>query len=263
MKSYPLIAQKIYAEPWLITKEKHHAIQTLFEAHVNGEKAFILDGEEEGDESEPRRHGDKLVIPVHGILGKHLSQLEMMCGGCSVDQISKHIDAAEQNYAIREVIFDFRSPGGAVVGIPELAGKIRSMSKDTVAFTDAECCSGALWLASQADRFHCTESAMIGSVGVYAVFTDRSRQLEEAGVTVNAISAGKFKLAGASFKAMTEEERAMFQARVDRVYSVFKEAVKLHREIPDEFLQGQIFYGDEAMEHGFVDGIIDDIEELF
>jgi signal peptide peptidase SppA len=264
MKNYPHIAQKLYNEEWLITKAKHETLCAVFEAHSRGEKAGLFDDDEEDKdtESKPRLIGQTQVVPVHGVLGKHLSSLEVWCGGCSVDAIGQQLDKAESDYRVKNVLMDFRTPGGVVTGIPELGQKIASMSKDVWAFTDIECCSGGIWLASQADKFYCTESAMVGSVGVYSIYLDRSKQLDEAGIKVNAISAGEFKLAGAPFKKMTEDERAMFQSRTDAIYTKFKEAITSKRQIDDEFLQGQVFYGDEAAAVGMVDGLVESFEDV-
>lgn len=266
MKNYPHIAQKLYNEPWLITKEKHANLTALFESHLSGAdlKAglFEQDGNNEEDDSAPRMEGGTLIIPVHGVLGKHLSSLEMMCGGCSVDVIGKALDEAEAAYNVRNVLLDFRSPGGVVSGIPELGRKIASFSKDVAAYTDLECCSGALWLAAQTDKFYCTESAMVGSCGVYSIYLDRSKQLEEIGVKVNAISSGEFKLAGASFKPMTERERAMLQDQCDDIHRKFQEAITSKRNVADEYLQGQVFYGDAAADIGMIDGLVEDIDEV-
>lgn len=264
MKNYPHIAQKLYNEPWLITKEKHDNLVALFEAHISGNKIGLFDDEEEdGDDStDPRMIGRTLVIPVHGVLGKHLSSLEMMCGGCSVDAIGKELDKAESSYQVANVLLDFRSPGGVVSGIPELGKKISAMSKDVVSFTDLDCCSGALWLASQADKFYCTESSLVGSCGVYSIYLDRSQQLEEAGIKVNAISSGEFKLAGASFKPMTDRERAMLQGQCDDIHQKFQEALLKNRAVDKDALEGQVFYGEDALEVGMVDGLVEDMEEV-
>jgi len=265
MKNYPQIAQKLYNEPWLITKEKHDSLTALFEAHISGANIGIFDQQKDDsdeDDSSPRIDGQTLILPVHGVLGKHLSSLEMMCGGCSVDAIGKELDKAEASYQIRNILLDFRSPGGVVTGIPELGKKIASISKDVIAFTDSDCCSGALWLASQADKFYCTESASVGSCGVYSIYLDRSKQFEEMGMKVNAISAGEFKLAGASFKAMTERERAMLQDQVDDIHSKFKSAITSRRLVDAEYLEGQVFFGDAAAEIGMVDGLVDDMSEV-
>lgn len=263
MKNLPHIAQLIFNKPWLITREKHHVIQQVFEAHLAGEKMAIFgEDEKEEEDHKPRIVGNKMVIPVHGILGKHLTSFDKWCGGCSIDELSQHIEAAERDWRVQQVVFDFRSPGGTVTGIPELANKISAMSKDTVGFTDYECCSAAYWLASQTDALYATESASVGSVGVYAFYVDHTKRLEDAGVKANPISAGKYKLAGAWFKEMTDDERALLQSEIDGIHEKFKAAIQDKRAIDSQFLEGQVYFGDEAVDLDVTDGVVEDLEEL-
>lgn len=263
MKNYPHILSKVFREPWLITKEKHETIQQILEAHLSGDAAAV-DFPEDADSGapDPVVIGSTMIMPIHGVIGKHLSNMELLCGGFCLDRLSEWIDKAENNWQIKSVVMDFRSPGGTVTGVPEAADKISKMSKDVLAFTDDQCCSAALWLASQADEFFCTESAIVGSVGVYSIYTDRSKQLEEDGIKVNPISSGKYKLAGAWFKPMTDDERKMLQARCDSIYEKFKTAATAVRKVDDEFLQGQVFYGDEAAKIGMVSGLVDSMEDV-
>jgi signal peptide peptidase SppA len=264
MKSLPRIAERIYNEPWLITRQKHATIQSVFEAHLAGQKVSLFEDdpdEEDDDDSTVRTIGRTMVIPVYGVLGKHLSSLEMMCGGCSIDQISKQIDEAEENFAVQKVVFDFRSPGGNACGVPEVGEKIAAMSKASEAFTDSDCCSGAYWLASQCDIISCTTSAEVGSVGVYSIYTDRSKQLEDAGVKVNPIVAGEFKIAGAPFKPMTDAERELLQGQVDFLHAKFQNAILEKREINPSLLEGQIYFGEQAIENGFADRLVASIAD--
>ena len=261
MKSYPQIISKVYEQPWLITPAKHRAIRRLIETRIDG---GMTEPDDDGDETPQMAiDGSTAVIPVHGIIGKHLSMLETMCGGCDLDAIGMMIDAALGDSNVNRLLFDFRSPGGTVTGVPEMARKIANInSKETVAFTDSMCCSGALWLAASCSKFFCTESSDVGSVGVYSVFLDESAALEKEGLKVNAISAGKFKLTGASFQPMTEDERKMLQDGVDKIYSQFKSAVTRNRVIADEYLQGQVFDGEDAVKHGFCDGLVESITDI-
>jgi protease-4 len=261
MKSYPQIIAKVYEQPWLITPAKHRAIRQVIERRLDGGMGEDCDGED-NVKPEMMMDGTTAIIPINGVIGKHLSMLETMCGGCDLDMVSTMIDAAVADSNCTKILFNVNSPGGTVTGVPELARKIANCQKPTVAFTDSMCCSAALWLASQCNQFYCTESSDIGSVGVYSVYLDESRALDKEGVTVNAITAGKYKMTGASFRPMTDDERKMLQANVDKIYSQFKEAVTRNRVIADDDMQGQVFDGQEACEKGFCDGLVDDITDV-
>lgn len=265
---YPLIAAKVAREIWALKPEVFAAIQdAVFNEHRAAPYAVPNAPEmPEEDDSEDLISGisSTRLIPVFGILGKHLDSLEMMCGGCSVDKVSAALTAADKDTDCERIVLAFHSPGGTVTGIPELAAKIKDIGtrKPIISYTDGECCSAALWLASQCDTFLCSPSATVGSVGVFVLVLDESRRLEMEGVKVQAISDGKFKLAGAPFKPLTPEEAAMLQARVDAIGTAFRAALTSARTIAAEDLQGQVFSGEEAAARGFVDGMANDISEV-
>jgi signal peptide peptidase SppA len=266
MKNYPNIISKLFYEPLVITKAKHFAIWKVLEARLCGQALpFTVPSDDDDEEEKPdwESSGPDAIIPVHGILGKHLSTMEMVSGGCDVDCIGAMIDGALRDSEVKRLVFDFNSPGGSVTGLPELGRKIAGITtKETIAFTDSECCSGALWLATQCQKFYATESSNVGSIGVWCAYLDLSRQMANEGQNMQEISAGKYKTMGAYWKPLTTEERAMIQGQVDKIYAQFKDAVNLRREVDAKHMEGQIFDGIEAVEIGLVDGVIDSLDEV-
>lgn len=261
MKSFPHIVSKLWYEPLLITRARHASLCRIVESRMRGEMPM----QEEPDEPEKPdsfQVGKAAVIPVHGVLVRHEDDIPMSTCGCGCDTVNEMIDNAEADPSVERIIFNFRTPGGAVTGIPELARRIYGLSKPTIGYTDDECCSGGLWLATQCQRFYCAESAAVGSIGVWCAYIDASRQLQNEGINVQAISAGEHKLMGAYWKPLTDDEKKIIQAQVDKIYAQFKAAVNSRRQISADKMQGQIFDGLEAVEIGLVDGIVDDLYEL-
>jgi protease-4 len=267
MKNLPRILSKVHRDYWCITPQAHQAIVASLDRWLES-PTTPSPAPQPDPEPEARPGffsvGPIAVIPVHGILGKHLSMLEMECGGCSMDAVSAMLDRAMAAPTITTILLDIDSPGGTVTGTPELAKAIANAAQEkrVVAFTDSDCCSGALWLASQAEFFYATPSSEIGSVGVRMLLLDYSRALENEGVKVNAITSGKYKLAGADFKPLTDDERAMFQSESDRIYNQFKAAIQARRNVPDDMLEGQIYRAELAVQNGFIDGITDSFGAL-
>ncbi len=264
MKSYSRIISKLFYEPALITPARHAALCNLLEMRLDGPMPIQAEPTEVDEENEDvEQVNDTAIIPVHGTLVAHPEDIAMSECGCSMEQLSKQIDQAEHDDSIKRIIFDMRTPGGTVTGIPETGRKILNSSKETIAFTDSECCSGGIWLAAQCERFYATESSNVGSVGVYTLCLDMTRALENQGVKINAISAGKFKLLGAYWKPLSDEERAQLQAGVDKIYGQFKAAMETNRKVSDEnFGNGLVFDGQEASNIGFTDGVVDSLEEV-
>lgn len=261
--NHPRIAHKIYNEPWLIKPSQHASIRRSFESHTAGlPKEFALDI---AQDTAPALVGSVAVVNVFGVIGKHLSLLETSCGGCDLNAVADALDEAVANEAAAAVVLYFDSPGGTVTGTPELAERIAAASKvkPVVAYSDGQCCSAAYWLASQCSAIYASQSSDVGSIGVYLALLDESAALAQAGVKVNVIKAGKYKVAGAPFQPLAEDERAMFQADVDAIYSKFTRAVAVNRpHVSSNTMQGQSFSGEAAAANGLTDGVVDSLEEV-
>jgi signal peptide peptidase SppA len=261
----PRILAKVLTDDWAITPGVLNSILDRVSALRDTDRVEtrIMGGEMERKKPKVNVANGIAVVPMAGIVGKRLSDMEMMCGGMDLDeQISAIEEASKDNGA---VIMQFDSPGGTVTGVPEAYDKLRQIGKKTtlLAYTDTIMASAAHWLASAASSIYASRSATVGSIGVYNVSLDYSRQLDEAGIKVNAIHAGDLKLMGAPFKKMTDEERAYIQNRVDEIHTEFKSAVSKGRKIDrDKMFRGQTFTGKEALNGGLLDGLHDSIGDL-
>src|SRR5688500_11524467 len=61
-------------------------------------------------------------------------------------------------------------------------------------------------------------SALVGSVGVYAIHEDLSKALEELGIKRTYIHAGRNKVLGNETEPLSDEARAEWQKRIDDHY---------------------------------------------
>lgn len=201
--------------------------------------------------------GNVGVVHIVGAIDKHISAMDMDCyGGCDLADIDAALSIIENNPAIERVVLNVNSPGGSVIGVAETAARVKRLTetKEVHAYIDALCASAGYYIASQADHITAAPSAMVGSIGVYLALLDETRALEMEGYKVELIKAGKFKAMGASFKALSDEERQLLQSEVDGLYSEFTGAVRSVRSgVSDDTMQGQTFRGTEAKKRGLVD----------
>jgi signal peptide peptidase SppA len=207
--------------------------------------------------------GKTAIIPVKGVIGRGLSDIEKMCNSVDVNDISANIDEAISNPGVEKVVLDFDSPGGSTEGLDELAEKIRTMPKYCESYCDSSCLSAAYYLGSQAKRFNITKSAEIGSVGVYMAFPDVSEAYAMDGVKMEVIKSGKYKAIGVEGTSLSDEQRKYLQDDVNETHSEFKNTVKSVRKfVKDEDMEGQSFVGKKAAEKGFVTGIVSGMEDV-
>lgn len=289
MKSFSQLGSLLYGRPHLITQEALDALHEGYQSHLRGAggadvagiveelghlagrfTGFKMDSEgappDGRDPSGFLRIGPVAIVSLGGVIGRNLSFLNRLCsGGCDLNRVDAALSGAAAAGDIREIVLLADTPGGSAVGTPETAALFRAIGtqKRTYAFSNGQCCSAGYYIASQAAQVFCSQSAWLGSIGVRSIFLDKTMQLATEGVKVNAISSGKWKNAGASWKEMTPEERAMFAAFSDQIYRDFCAAVSAARpQIAADSMEGQCFIGAKAVEAGLADGLIDSLDEL-
>lgn len=202
------------------------------------------------------------VIPIYGLIAQHPQSL-----GPSTDLIGAMFDRAMERADVDGVLLSIDSPGGTVPGTPELAAKILDArgTKPILAHANSLMASAAYWIGSMAHELWITPSGEAGSIGVYTVHKDYSKALEEAGVKITPVSAGKYKLEGAPWEPLSEEALAQMQERVSEVYGWFVKAVAEGRgakasEVKSGYGEGRVLGAKQAVEAKLADkvGTFDD-----
>jgi signal peptide peptidase SppA len=183
------------------------------------------------------------IVPVYGVITQSSSAFSSLFGGTSLDGLQATLMQLRDDTSIRSIVLHFRSPGGGVYGIDETADVIAEVRKRkrVVAFTDSMCASAAYWLASACERIVATPSAELGSIGVYAVHFDYSKQLAEEGVVPTLIKAGEHKAEGNPFQPLSDEDHAAMQTRINDYYSLFTSRVARGRGVSVDQVRGEKF----------------------
>lgn len=209
-------------------------------------------------------HGETAVVTVAGVLGKRLGFFEKLFGGVDYDEVSEALAEAEERDDIKNVVMHLDTPGGAGVGLPELASQVASMQTPTYAFTDTMMCSAGYWLGSQAKAVFSTESAKVGSIGAVIVHQDVSGLLSKMGVKTKAFFKGSHKIDGACFKPLSKAEEEALQERISVVYGIFAKAVRGTRKgkVSAEVFESKVYDGSEALELGLTDGHVTGLPQL-
>jgi len=260
------VAEQIYYRPWLITPSGHASVQRLFESKNVKPVVFEAnDGTESSDffvQREPASLDVNGIGLVHikGVIGQGLSKIEKSCGNTDTRDVQAELAALVAQGA-KGILLTIDSPGGMVTGTPELAETIAQIAAEipVFVFSDSQICSAAYWLAAGASRIITTESADIGSIGVYMPWIDRAAQWEAEGIKADPVinTGGTYKAIGFS-PALSPEHRTQLQAQVDRIFGLFRDDVVTLRAlneavVPDTAIQGQVFLGVDAIANGLVD----------
>lgn len=266
---YAHILARVTDSPWLITEQALSAITALLEARIFSAAAPVTT---EDERAEPLAITEKAagvaVISLRGILGKHLSMLEMMCGGCDFDMVAGLIDEAAHDESVSAIVLHLDSPGGTAVGCAETYARINAIRAETgkkiYAFCDTKACSAAYYLACACDGVFCTATASLGCIGSMLTIEDRSGELAAKGIRRLTIKSASMKDIGNPDRAPTPEELTELQQRIDFLGGMFKRDVLAAREhvAPEVFAKGLTYFGEQAVAVGLADRVVPSLETL-
>lgn len=260
--------------PWALRPETMNAYAAVLAArygrklragrdHSGPEDEVGMGAPEAARGPTPARAGAIAVIPVRGTIVQYADQLDMCEGGTTTSSVSQMLNSALADDTVGSILLHIHSPGGSVYGVQELADEIRAArsQKPVVAIADSLAASAAYWIGCQAGEFYVTPGGEVGSIGVWQAHQDISKYLEKEGVSVELISAGKFKTEGHPYGPLDEEARRFFQQRTDEYYATFTNAVAKGRNVPianvrDGMGQGRVLGADAALSEKMVDGVM-------
>jgi ClpP class serine protease len=262
MKQLPRIAASLYCEPWCIRPEVHASICQQFRDHLLaddpvGPRGYNYQTDRfELLHPQIERIGDLALAKVHGIIGKHLSNMELQCGGFDLDFFEQQMANVRDDDRIETLVIDFRTPGGRVTGVESAALAIREVAdsgKKVIGYTSDCCCSAGYWLACACDEFYAEGSAIVGSISTLCAGVDSSRAWEIEGLELKLFATGELKAIGLPGKKWTEAEEAFMRERGEGVDRDFKGFVKARRGLSDDLLNGAHWYAKHAPP-GVIDG---------
>lgn len=270
LKDYSQIVTAMKNTPWLILPESLQIIVDIVNMRLSGqaftdEEIRIRLEEAEKDEKKNARveiGGGVGIVPIYGPIFPKSNLMTALSGATSSELVRNDIQELLANDDVQNIVLDIDSPGGASDMISETGTAIREArdTKPIFAVANTTAASAAFWLASQATKFYSTPSGKVGSLGVYSIHEDLSRQDENEGRKVTIISAGRYKTAGNSHEPLSAEAKAYIQELVDESQERFIEAVAEGRGLTTEtvrsdFGEGKMFAPKKAQEVGMIDGI--------
>jgi ClpP class serine protease len=159
-----------------------------------------------------------------------------------------------------QVLMRIASPGGDFFGALDLSRQLRGMARQAgkrfVVHTDAQAASAAYAIATAADEFVMSESALAGSIGVWVALQSVAEANERMGLRYVILASGARKLDRNPNLPITEGAAEATQEKVDAMARLFFELVAEHRGISlanIAALEGDELLGISAIKVGLAD----------
>ena len=200
------------------------------------------------------------TIPIEGPLSHKRGMITWRLAQIGYDAIAVQLRAAVADPAVKGILLDEHSPGGAGAGLFDLVALIHELRDAkpiwAVAYDDA--LSAAYAIASAANVLVGTRSSSTGSVGAWFLHVDCSGMLEQEGIVATPVFAGARKVDGHPYAKLPAEVRARWEVELEDTREVFIDWVARGRAVSAEAVrntEGQSLLAPEALDLGLIDEI--------
>lgn len=196
------------------------------------------------------------VLPIEGTILPYLgiSDEPLIV---TPSMINSFMDSVEKEDGIEAVLVEINSPGGTPVAAQRIAERLHSSTLPVVGLIGDMGASGGYMIAAATNYLIASPMSDVGSIGVTMSYVENSKQNEDSGLTYVQLTTGKFKDSGTPERAITDEEREMFQKDLNLVHNEFVNMVATYRNKPVEDIKkladGSSMVGVRALENGLVD----------
>jgi protease-4 len=194
------------------------------------------------------------------------------------DFLDSQIDQARHDDRVRAIVLRVDSPGGTISGSDYIYHHLRKLAEEKgiplVVSMGSLAASGGYYVSMAVgptpETIYAEPTTWTGSIGVIIPHYNIAGLMEKIGADEDSIASHRLKGMGSITRAMTEEEKQIFQELVDESFGRFKSIIRSGRprfaQDPaalDKLATGQVYTAEQALKSGLIDriGFLDDAVE--
>ncbi len=210
-----------------------------------------------------------LLLDVSGFLSDEGGAPSLVIGGPAparvplLVRVREELTKAAADPDVRALVVRIDSAGGTVTAsdviYQELALFKRETGRPVVAVMLDVAASGGYYVALAADTIVAHPTTVTGSIGVLMVTLSAEGLLQKLGLATTTIKSAERKDMGSPLRALTDEERKIFQSVIDSLYGQFVEKLaenrKLGLEAARKVADGRIYTARQALDLKLIDRI--------
>jgi protease-4 len=178
-------------------------------------------------------------------------------------RIREELKKAAKDRHVRALVLRINTPGGTVTASDIIYRELMLFREETkvpiVAALMDVAASGGYYIALSADRIVAHPTTVTGSIGTIMITANVEGLLQKIGVAANTVKSAEHKDMGSPFRALTPDERAIFQSVIDELQRQFVAKVVERRRLPESaarvLADGRIYTAPQALEKRLVDAI--------
>lgn len=184
---------------------------------------------------------------------------EGIVGSKMVEEIN---DLTENSSDLAGLILRVNSPGGSAFASEQIWEALEQFKKETslpfyVSMGDVAA-SGGYYISCGADIIYAEPATITGSIGIFGMIPEIKGLLNDhLGITTSTVMTNRNGNFPSVTSAMTEEQRQVMQANIERGYDLFTKRCAAGRHTTQDSIkliaEGRVWSGSQALENGLVD----------
>ncbi len=254
------IVSAITRQPWAITPEGLDLVLGIAQRRISDPQAVLASPVERREGGRIHMRDGVAVISVMGPIFPRADFFANISGATNIETLGLRFGEALAAPDVRGIVLHIDSPGGQITGVHEFAEQVFAARniKPVVAYISGAGASAAYWIASAAGRVVADATAVLGSIGVVAAWTDEKEARRSQGLTdyevVSSQSPNK-RLDPASM-----EGRDALQRLLDATADIFIADVARNRgcdaaRVTAQFGRGGVMLAADAVKAGMADAV--------
>lgn len=203
-----------------------------------------------------------LLLPKSDNIGvANLQEIELKGTIMDATRIVEEIYSAKNDSAIKGVLLNIDSPGGAVAPSVEISYAIKSLSekKPVVVYASGTMASGGYYSAIYGNEIIANPGSLVGSIGVIMQGVNAEELLKTIGVKPQIVKEGKYKETGTPMREWKDFERVELESITKETYDMFVNDVAKARKLDianaSVYADAHIFTAAKAKEVGLIDAV--------
>lgn len=179
--------------------------------------------------------------------------------GIEAEKVCRDLRELKEDEDVKAVVLRINSPGGSAYESEQIWYAISELKKEKpiIVSMGDYAASGGYYIACNADTLVAEPTTLTGSIGIFGMVPDAEGLAQKIGVGFDVVKTNAYGDFGMPTRPMTESEKALMQAYVERGYDLFLSRVAegrgMSKEAVDRVGQGRVWTGLRAKELGLVD----------
>jgi protease-4 len=160
---------------------------------------------------------------------------------------------------VKAVVLRVNSPGGSAYVADQIWHELVALKKvkPVVVSMGDMAASGGYYISCAADSIFAEPTTLTGSIGIFAMFPNLTGLYGKLALTTDIVKTNTYSDIGDPTRPMREDEKALFQASVNRMYDTFltrcSDGRHISKDSINQIAQGRVWTGEQAIKIGLVD----------